>query len=82
MCTSINAYHTLCQAKFLVERIGLRITTKEVLEGLHLILAATLLEDRVAVASTFLGVHGVFLEDGVEHVGGVDLGAVGKKNGQ
>lgn len=29
----------------------------------------------MAVATAFFGVHGIGGEDGVEHVGGVDLGA-------
>lgn len=67
---------TLCQAQVLIECIGLRLTTQEFGQSLHLILATTLLQNLVAVATASGLVHGIALEDGVEHVGGVDLGAV------
>lgn len=50
--------------------------TEEVDEGLHFVLRAASLEDGVAVATAFFGVHGVGGEVGVEDVGGVDLGTV------
>lgn len=51
-------------------------STEEVDEGLHFVLGAASLEDGVAVATAFFGVHGVGSEDGVEDVGGVDLGTI------
>lgn len=66
---------SLGEAKFLVESVWLWFTAEEFLEGSHFILASSLFEDGVAVATTFFLVHGVIFEDGVEHVGGVYLGA-------
>lgn len=58
-----------------IKGLGTRLSTQKVLESLHLILTATALEHGVAVAAAFGGVHGVGGENGVEHVGAVDLGA-------
>lgn len=66
---------TLRQSQVLIECIGLRLTAQELGQSLHLILAATLFEHLVTVATTSSLVHGVVLEDCVEHVGGVDLRA-------
>lgn len=67
---------SLGKAKFLVESLWLWFAAEEFLEGGHFILASSLLENGVAVATAFCLVHGVIFEDGVEHVCGVYLGAV------
>lgn len=64
------------KAQLPVKSLGTRFPAQEILERLHLILAAAALEHGVAISAAFLGVHGVFGEDGVEHVGAVDLGTV------
>jgi hypothetical protein len=62
-------------AQFFVESICLGLSTEEVNESLHFVLASTLLENRVAVSATFSAVHRIFLENRVEHVGRVYLRA-------
>jgi hypothetical protein len=59
--------------EFLVKGLGLGLAPEEFLEDVHFFLGAATLEDGVAVAAALLRVHGVGLEDGVEHVCGVDL---------
>ena len=66
----------LGQSQLLVEGVGARLAAQELGQRLHLVLAATLLQHLVAVAAAMGLVHGVVLEHGVEHVGGVDLGTV------
>lgn len=60
----------------MIERFRAWFSTEEVDEGLHFVLGAASLQDGVAVATAFFGVHGVGSEYGVEHVGGVDLGTI------
>lgn len=67
----------LTQAELLVESLSARLATQEILECLHLVLAAAALEDGVTVPAALLCVHGILLKDGVEHVCGVHLGTVG-----
>lgn len=64
----------LRQAEFAIKGLCTRFPAQEVLEGLHLVLAATALKDSMTVASAFFRVHGVFRKDGEEHVRRVDLG--------
>lgn len=66
---------TLRQSKVLIECISLRLTAQEFSQSLHLILATALLKNLVAVPTASSLVHGITLEDSVEHVGGVNLGA-------
>ena len=61
-------------AELLVERLSARFPAQKVFEDIHLLLRSTALEHSVSVPSPFLGIHGVVLEDRVEHVGGVHLG--------
>jgi hypothetical protein len=63
----------LADTKLLIERLRLRLAPQEFLQNLHLLFASTTLEHSVPVPATLLAVHGIGLEDGVEHVGGVDL---------
>lgn len=62
------------QAEFAIKSLCTRFPAQEVLEGLHLILAATALKDSMTVASAFFRVHGVFRKDREKHVRRVDLG--------
>lgn len=64
------------QAHILVESIRLGLPAQELRQSLHLVLAAALFENLVAIPTALGGVHGVGFKDGVEHVGGVDLRAV------
>jgi hypothetical protein len=66
----------LRQSQLLIERLGLRFPSQKVRQGLHLVLTAAFLQNHVAVPTAFLRIHGIRLEDGVEHVCGIDLGAV------
>src|SRR5690606_27156258 len=61
-------------AKLLVERLGAGLPAQELLQRLHLVAAAALLEHRVSVPPTLLAVHGVLLEYRVEHVGREHVG--------
>lgn len=63
------------ESQLLIKRLGTRLPTQKVFERLHLILAASALKHSMAIPAALLAVHGVFGEDGVEHVGAVDLGA-------
>lgn len=65
----------LTEAQLAVESLRARFPTEEVDEGLHLILTTTTLENGVTVATAFGRIHGLGGEDGVEHVGAIDLGA-------
>lgn len=56
-----------------MKRVPVRFPPQEPPERLHLVLAAPLLEHLVPVAPALDPVHGVPREDGVEHVGAVDL---------
>lgn len=69
------AIDRLGQSQFLVKGVGLGLAAEEVGQGLHLVLAAALLEDAVAVSAAGGWVHRIVLEDSVEHVGRVYLGA-------
>ena len=72
--SSATLRRPLRKAQLLIKRVRLGFPAEEVNQCLHLILAAALLEHRVSISSSFLGVHRVLLEDAVEHVGAVDLG--------
>lgn len=63
----------LCQTQLPVKRITIGFTSKEALQGLHLILASTLLEHQVSVSAPLLAVHRVLLEDRMEHIRAVHL---------
>lgn len=63
----------LRQTQLPVKCITIRFTSKEVLQGLHLILASTLLEHHVSISAPLLAVHGVLLEDRIEHIRAVHL---------
>ena len=76
--SALRSQPHLTDAQLLVKRVRGRFSTEEILEGAHLVLAASSLEDGVAVASALGRVHRVGGEDGVEHVGRVDLGAVAR----
>lgn len=61
------------QSQLPVKGISVRFSPQETLQRLHFILAASLLEHHVPVSPSFFAVHGIFLEDGEEHVCAVDL---------
>ena len=63
----------LCQTQLPVERITIRFTSKETLQGLHLILASALLEHHVSISAPLLAVHRVLFEDRMKHVRAVHL---------
>lgn len=69
------------QPQFAIEGLGVGLPAEEVLEGLHLILAAAALEDSVAVASAFFGIHGIFRKHGEKHVCRVHLRTAHKEAG-
>jgi hypothetical protein len=57
------------ESQLLVESICLRFSAEELNQSCHFILTAPLFEHGVAVPTTLFGVHRIFLENGVEHVG-------------
>jgi hypothetical protein len=63
----------LRDAQLFVESFGLGFATKELFENVHFLLGTTTLKNRMSVTTAFGGVHGVRLEDSVEHVCRVDL---------
>lgn len=54
------------EAQFLVEGLCTWFASKEVLEGLHFLLTATSFQNSVTVSTTFLAIHRVLFEEGVE----------------
>jgi hypothetical protein len=62
------------ETQLLIEGFGVWLATQEVLERLHLFLAASAFEHGMPVPPTFLAVHWILFEDRVEHVGRVHLG--------
>lgn len=69
-----NEHHSLgCNAQLLVESLSARLSAQKLLQKLHLVNAATSFQNGVAVSTTFLAIHGVLLEERVEHVQGKDL---------
>lgn len=69
-----SAGHTSRQAEFAIKGLRTRFPAQEVLEGLHLVLAATAFKDSMTVASAFFSVHWIFRKDREEHVRRVNLG--------
>lgn len=62
------------QPQLLIKRLRIRLSSQKLDQRLHLILTATLLQNRMSIPSSLLSVHGIRLEYTVEHVGAVDLG--------
>ena len=58
-------------AQFLVERLRTRLPAQELHQRQHLVLGASLLQHGVAIPPALSAVHGILLEDRVEHVGRV-----------
>ena len=69
------------QPQFAIKGLGVGLPAEEVLEGLHLILTAAALEDSVAVASAFFGIHRIFRKHGEKHVCRVYLRTAHKEVG-
>ena len=65
---------SLRQTQLLVKRVGVWLSAQELFERFHLVLTPATLEHGMAIPASLGGVHRILLEDGVEHVGGVDLG--------
>lgn len=63
----------LLQSQVLVEGLAVWLAPKEVNQRLHLILAATLLENSMSVSSALSMIHWILLEDGIEHICAVYL---------
>lgn len=63
-----KAYVRLSQPQFLVESVRLGLPAQKLGQRLHLVLAAALLQDNVAVPTALLAVHRVGLEYRVKHV--------------
>ena len=59
--------------QFLIESLSARFPAQELLQDIHFLFASSALEDCMSISTSLLSVHGVVLEDGVEHVRGVDL---------
>ena len=70
---SPNRQNPSRQPQLAIKRIPIRFPAQKPLQRLHLVLAAALLQHQVPVPAALLPVHGVLGEDGVEHVGAVDL---------
>lgn len=63
------------QSQFFVERLRARFPPKEILERLHLFLTPAAFQNCVAISPTFLAIHRILLEIGVEQVATENLGA-------
>ena len=66
--------HLRPNPQLLVKRLGARLPPQKLLQDLHLLLGPPALQHRVPIPPALLRVHGIALEDAVEHVCGVDLG--------
>ena len=72
-CRRGAGLRTFRKPEFFVESVSLGLSAQKVDQRRHLVLAAALFENSVAVATTFLGIHWVFLEDGIKHISRVYL---------